>query len=387
MTLPHPDLYLDAGPAGGGVPVPVDTSPPTTGTATAPLRLTWGRRTVRDLIDPTTLSFEFLDYGTGSWTRDHLHVGRVVIIPNVFSGRITDVVTRPKLGHGMLATVTATDDSAEWANTYIGSTPWPAELAYDRVVNIRDAAGLTGDIIWPGSTTTEEQEFNPMVYPRDVDRRTARELLDSIATTIDCAVAVGGGNRLVFHQNGWAPQPEPPPDITISVDQVEMHGEYAQTVADLATRAAVGWWAGDPPQQRTYYHEPASDYGVRNISVRTERWSSQIIPPSGVTQLGAKLIGRMGLPTWRLPSLRTRETLMADDEAMSALLAAIRRYTNDGETLLLLRDVPASFPVPWSNQDFPGDLYIRLLGGTYVHDGKQWHVELHGVRAPRSSFG
>lgn len=391
MTLTPPEIWLDTS-GESGVELPRDGSDAETGVALGNLRVAWGRRTTRDRVDPTVFTFDFRD-PSGDWTRTEFYVGRRVLIPGVFDGRITDVEATPDASVGQVVRITAADFAAEWARMYIGDTPYDAELAYERANNIRNATDLnwpTPPIIWPFAGTTyppdEHDIYNPEVRPRDVDRRTFRELLDEIADTIDSVVMTGGGNRIIFRPNEFHVAAGDA-DLALDASCIRLDGDYVQTIADVATRIAVGYFqdAIDDTRDATLYDESAaarSLYGENTLSIRTERLDTSFAP--GVNAFADHVLARADEPHWRLPSVRTDERLMDDDDAMQELLNAIRKYEpSGGETTMLIRDMPDSVPVPDSGGSTPGDLYLRLLGGTYAHDGNRWSVTLHTARMIR----
>jgi hypothetical protein len=405
-------LVLD-GPGGGSLAVPADgTWHPVSGVFEPPAAVWIG---VCVDVYPTGPTWDQVPVGT-TWdqvpagvTWDALvQVGvddLLVLAPAagadrlavVFGGRITDLeAAYDDDGARTLVQVTAQDHTAELANRDVGDEPWPTEALGTRAARIVALAGQDTDLtVDPGPAAVA-------VSLTDVDRKSAMDLLDELATTVDgvlwSAVHLATGQYLHLEDTTTRPAlmvlaydpgtgyvtiqtaTSVPGALTLSACDVLLDPvRWVQDVADVSSRVAVRWLeqttdAGTPvtAEHTLTLDDPAliAALGVRRIAVSTVLTTS-----TDAAALAARVLARTGDHGWRIGGLTwaTGTDDLAPDDVDRAFLLL------DGTTRLgvpiLLTDLPDWSP---SGED---TVALFLEGGRYTFTGGHWHLDLIVSRA------
>lgn len=307
----------------------------------------------------------------------------------VFSGRITDLAARYSVAAGgSVVTVTAQDDVAELDNRYVGDTPWPVESVAARFARVVAASGQAL------TYTVDAGVAGRLVSARDVDRRGAAELLESLARTVGgvlwaaTSTAAGAFLRLedvdarpallkLVYDAGVAlvvivPGPAAANGITLDACVPELTPlVWEQTTADDATRVGVTWLdqTTAPPTSRTV--EVLNAGAEAATGQRRVTASSELTTAGDANVLAGALLGRLSVPGWRLAGLSWS---VPDDPLDNAALDRVMRIL-DGATRLGLPVLLTGLP-GWTPIAPRDELPLYLEGGRFTYEQGAWRVEL-----------
>jgi hypothetical protein len=399
-----PGVVVPAGGAGAWTPVSALVEPPAAvwiGVAVDlyPTGPTW------DAVPPT-LTWDAVPAAATWASLAQLGVDDLVVLAPaagadrlavVFGGRITDLEAAYDLdADATLVQVTAQDHTAELANRDVGDEPWPTETLGARAARIVALAGQDTDLtVDPGPAAVT-------VSLTDVDRKTAMDLLDELATTVDgvlwSAVHLATGQYLHLEDTTTRPAlmvlafnpgtglveivtaAAVPGALTLSACDVLLDPvRWVQDVADVSSRVAVRWLEqttdGTKPvtAEHTYTQDdPAliDALGVRRIGV-----STVLTTQPDAAALAGRVLARTGDHGWRIGGL-TWST------GLDALAPA------DVDRAFTLLDGTTRLGVPITLTDLPdwspsGESQVALFleGGTYRFTGGHWSLELTVSRA------
>lgn len=305
---------------------------------------------------------------------------------SVFAGRITDVAARYSPGAGMsLVDVTAADFIADLGNVFIGDQPWPAETVQARMQRILALAGVAMTLL------VDPRPAAIVVGARDVDRRSAAELLADTASSVDAVLRAAvhpvtgpyvrvedpGGRpalrQLALGAGGVVtivPVAAPAGATVLPADLVEMDGtEWQQSVADVVNRVQVSWQEQtNPPTERfvTMTDDPARG----RLGERSATLSTDLTTSAAAQAVAQQLLARLSDSSWRIAGLAvdtTRQTL--DTERIATLVPLLDGTARIGRPLQLT-GVPQWWPGPAT------DLALYLEGATLTHDAGCWRLDL-----------
>jgi hypothetical protein len=307
----------------------------------------------------------------------------------VFSGRITDLSAAwDDSANCPVAQVTATGFTADLQNRIIGDEPWVVETVETRALRILGLAGL------PITIDIDTSVADTLLSWRDVDAQGATGLLSEVAVSVD------GVLWPAVHQTIGAYLRLEDPALRASLLQLDLVGgvivvvqgdpdigfdlsaclilrdpvTWVQTVADVVTRASVGWLVqglddeGHPATtDATVYEIDAQlelEHGTRGVSVSTQLQSA-----ADATNVAQRILSRTSPQGWRA------EGLTIDDEDVDgtpegvALVLDLLDGTSRIGAALVLGDLPAWTPAGAS-------VGVYLEGGTYRFVGGRWVLEL-----------
>lgn len=304
----------------------------------------------------------------------------------VFSGRISDLHTTwdgaPTLE------VAAVGFSADLDNVLIGDDPWPVESVDARTHRILTLAAL------PISIDIDTSIDQTLLTWRDVDAQGAAGLLQEIAVSVDGVLwpavhqSIGAYLRLEDPALRVAllelalvdgviviVQGDPGTGFDLSACMVLRDPvTWVQDVADLVTRAQVGWLLqgvddkGKPTT--TQVNEVLIDvaleaqHGVRAVSL-----STQLQAAPDAADVAQRILSRSSPDGWRADGLTVDDDDVDPGPAGVALVLDLLDGTSRIGAPLVLGDLPF-----WSPAG--ADAAVYLEGGTYTFTGGRWVLAL-----------
>jgi hypothetical protein len=324
----------------------------------------------------------------------------------VFTGRITDLHAQAT-ATGVGVDVTATDWTADLANTSIGDTPWPVQTIATRVKRI---LALVAASIDPVDQAAVQPVIDPVpgafnVTWRDVDAQPAMQLLDELADTGDAVLwpvfsaSVGfylwfedptlrqASAMLAWNASASLVQITGNTAATRGVvltacDLLEDPAQWTQDVADVITRVNGTWQEqtvddqGQPaPTERSLMvndpnAEAPKSQGGLGFGVRAMSYTSQLVSQADLFNVANRVLARSRALGWRLSGI-TWDTNVPEDFAES-----------DTATLLTLLDGAKRPGLPVTVTDMPGwtptggVASTYLEGGEYSFDGARWTLDM-----------
>ena len=343
-----------------------------------------------------TMTWKALDqswerYGRAETSRHTLtRTGAASQSATPFEGRITDAILSwdDKIGMPRLD-LTCADASAEHANLRIGSDPWPAETAGERIARaiaasripihtvidrtpgaltlapkdidsqslsqvLRDVASSTGAILWPAAHRTLGQYYRF----EDLDQRRALYKLRQ----------AGDGRAYLEAASSGA--------TVLEASTLAQAVDITRDTTDLATTVAVTWTdtgADDTGNPTTTQHtETAKDQelidrlGYRSVSITTT-----LTRAADAQALAERTLARSTPGGWTIPSALL-DTRAPDLSAQTAILL-LDATTRIGHPLIITGAAPW---VPGS-----GRIAVYLDGGTYTYRDGRWTLDLQLTRA------
>lgn len=309
----------------------------------------------------------------------------------VFSGRITDAVAVWDQNIGAcVTTVTAADMSADLANRDVGATPWPVHTLAARVAAILTAAGVAGTT----TTRIDPTIAGTLLTRMDVDRQSAYPMLADVATSVDgvlwpaghvvtgpylwfesltsrrpvLALSMSGGVAVVVPDTSGM-------GVVVSACSLDLDPvTWAQTNADIATRAVVTWQdqttTPDTTERTTQLvladmEAQSNRFGVRRVSVQTQLTTAAAA--NAVADAVLTRLSRSG--SWRVGGLRYTVPVLVGTDEVSTVLDLLDGTRRIGAPILIT-DLPAWSPAP------ADELAGYVEGGTYRFDDGAWVLEL-----------
>ena len=307
-----------------------------------------------------------------------------------FAGRITDAslswdesLNMPRLD------LTAADSSAEHANLRIGSDPWPAETAAQRIARAISAAGI------PIRTAIDQAPAARTLAPNDVDSQSLAQVIRDVAVSAGAILwpaahrTLGEYYRLEdldrrralytlrIASDGTAYIETASKGSTLlTASTVLRTVAVHRDTEDLASVVAVQWSEvatdqnGEPSS--TQHTETATDpallarIGYRHMSISTD-----LTTAVDAQALAARTIARSAPGGWTIPEaiLDTRTDAASTQTALLLLDAT----TRIGHPLII------SGSAPW----VPGgsEIPVYLDGGSYTYRDSRWILSLQLTRA------
>jgi hypothetical protein len=314
----------------------------------------------------------------------------------VYAGRITDLNTHWDDAVGtVVVDVTCQDFTADLANVRVGDEPWTVESMASRFNRVLALTGL------PVTATIDADLQATLISYQDVDSQPAADLLRDLAQSVDgilwSAVHQTTGPYVHVEDPGQrAPLSHlqlvagmvmivsgavPGGDALIisACDILRDPVEWVQDVADVTTRASVGWLeqgvdeAGLPATtDRTFQLVDGpleATIGQRGISVGT-----MLQAEADAEAVATRVLARTGQLGWRANGLYIDDDTLetGDADAVAMLLQLLDGTTRNGRALQLT-DLPEWAPVA-------DEVGMFLEGGTYTYDvgaeGMTWQLDL-----------
>lgn len=307
-----------------------------------------------------------------------------------FDGRITDAVLSwdDTLGMPRLD-LTCADASAEHANLMIGSDPWPAETAAERIARAIDAARI------PIRTVIDPAPGALTLAPKDIDSQSLAQVLRDIASStgailwpaahrtlgqyyrledLACRRALyrlrqaGDGRAYLETASSGA--------TVLEASTLARDVDITRDTTDLATTVAVTWTetgvddTGKPTS--TQHTETAKDQalierlGYRSVSITTDLATAR-----DAQALAGRTLARSAPGGWTIPAARLN-TRAPDLSAQTAILL-LDATTRIGHPLIITGAAPW---VPGS-----GRIAVYLDGGSYTYRDGRWTLALQLTRA------
>jgi hypothetical protein len=302
----------------------------------------------------------------------------------VFDGRVTDLEASWDEATGLpLLRVTAADFTAALGNVDVGDEPWTVEAMSARFARILTATGL------PIGVQVDPSVGAIPVTARDVDRQPAGALLSDLAASVDgvmwSAVHQVSGPYLWVEDQAT----RPPGEVLALVggvvvieessagalalsacdvlrDPVTMH----QNVADVVTRASVGWT--EQSVDMTEHTVDVIDAGREGdgFGVRRLGLSTQLTTAGDATTVANRILARTA-QGWRAHGLTVDDGLPATDD-----------QATETARLLELLDGTSRLALPMRLTELPGwlpnapEVGVYLEGGRYRFEGGRWVLEL-----------
>jgi hypothetical protein len=302
----------------------------------------------------------------------------------VFSGRITDMNAAWDEDAGaVVVDVTCQDFTADLDNTRVGDQPWAVEPMSARFNRVLELTGL------PITAEIDPTLAATLVSYQDVDSQPATALLQDLAQSVDGVLwsathQVTGPYLHVEDPNQRTPlghlelvngvvvivYSSTPGDRALRISACDILRdpvEWLQSVADVTTRASVGWLEqgvddkGKPTTtDRTQTMiDPGleAQYGQRGISVGTLLQSA-----TDAADVATRLLARTSQYGWRASGLHIDDDTIEQRDAIAVimLLELLDGTIRNGRSLRLT-DLP-----PWS--PVGADVGVYLEGGTYTYD-------------------
>jgi hypothetical protein len=312
----------------------------------------------------------------------------------LFTGRITDMHAQAS-ATGVDIDVTATDWTADLANTSIGDTPWPVQTITTRVKRI---LALVAQAIDPINAAAVQPVIDPVpgafqVTWRDVDNQPAMGLLTELADTGDAVLwpvfsaSVGfylwfedptlrqASAMLAWNAGAGLVQITGNTAATRGVvltacDLLEDPAQWTQDVADVITRVNGTWQEqtvddqGQPaPTERSATvndpnaEAPVSQGGL-GLGVRALSYTTQLISEADLFTVSNRVLARSRALGWRLSGI-TWDTRLPDDFD-----------TADTATLLTLLDGARRPGLPVTLTEMPGWTPTGPVASTYLEGGE-----------------
>lgn len=415
-----------------GVEVPAEGEALKTGQATVVggPSFTWGRSTIVDQPDASTLSltieqrivdgsgfpslFDFLTEGSVVQVRSAT-VDRDVL---VWAGEIVSAKIQHVAANLLAAQVTCTDGSAILSNINIGDDPWPEESAYNRFLNILDAAGVrikglrpnldsgTDPWVWELTGEMDDTIRNTQIAARDVDKQPPLDLIKNLADS------VGGIAWITADATGpyiWIEDPtqrkalrqffiDPitgqvsvgPLDITLlptppwsAKDVLRGPIGWEQDPAQSVNVTDVNWQQpagtndqGNPAyeQQTVEVADSTSTKGIRSLTIDT-----QVVDDWDARRLAVHWLAQAQSAKWITTGL-TIDTIVLNsspDPATDVRLPVVMDLLDARARIgyrLTVPDMPAYSPA-----GIVQSFYVE--GGTYTWSGSRWQLQLNASSA------
>lgn len=313
---------------------------------------------------------------------------------SVFSGRVTDMTAEYDAG-GTIVGVTAQDDLAEFANRYIGATPWGAESLNSRFSRIMTEAGQA--INWSVDAGVRSA---PISY-RDVDNQPAagllQELAKSVAGALWEATSITSGPFLRLEDvnarvallllgmgaDGLVHITVSPDaagkSIVLSACSVLLDPvRWEQDSTDASSRVALTWLdqvvdPGPPEVIRPTSREilvvdadVEAQTGQRRVGV-----STQLSDAAYSDTVANAYLARLAQPGWRVSGLTI--DLSAEDltpDMLGTVMTVLDGVTRVGLGIILT-DMPE-----WSPAGNAADQALYLEGGRFTNTDGAWVLEL-----------
>jgi hypothetical protein len=324
---------------------------------------------------------------------------------SVFDGRITDMAARYDLDVGAtIVDVIAQDDTAELANRFVGTAPWPAEPLTTRFGKVVAASGQVVSYVVDAGPGALQVSY------RDVDAQPALGLLQELAESSNAvlwsASSIGTGAFLRLEDIGARPALQKlirGADLIVVIVPADIVGTNGITVSacdvlldpvrwevdstDSSTRIDVGWLeqvvdAGvtKPTNRTVTIVDPAAETatGRRRVGVQT-----QLTTSANATAVGTAILARLTADGWRVAGLTWRAEV--DDPLTPAGVAAVMQVL-DGATRLglpiMLTDLPEWSPIPVG-----ADVPLFLEGGRFSNVDGAWQLDLVTSSAKSQGVG
>jgi hypothetical protein len=310
----------------------------------------------------------------------------------VFSGRITDLEAAFDIGMGgTLVSVTAQDNTAELANRFVSSTPWPAESLITRWNRIITAANQS-----TASSVAASAQPAPITY-RDVDNQPAAVMLAELAASVDgvlwSATHITTGPvlvletladrpplmRLMLGEGGLViivPGSEFTTGRGVYLDACSVDLEpvrWSQDIADIATRVAVQWKDQTPdptkPVDKTVTVTATELEAV--IGVKRTQLSTQLSTSAAATTVANSMLARLSAGGWTVKGLQwdTGTDTELDSDRLATFMTMLDGTSRLGLPILLV-NLPDWSPIPTDRAP------LFLEGGRYHSDDGWWSLDL-----------
>jgi hypothetical protein len=385
------------------------------------VRIVWGRRDVHSQPDVSTAKLVF-DIDRAGYSVDALpfDIGTVVMVGAfstaasnfpVFSGRIAEMSLYwdDRTGH-TFCDIVADDPLAQLAHVFIGDEPWNAESARDRAERVRALLPPTLNFETEWGSTPEQIW---VLKSRDVDRQPALTLLQDVARSTDAALYMAHGTtalgdttpmKYLFHSarvqhpgrvlddpntdGTYTIELDPAEvDVTLNAGMLSRAVEFVRSLAQLTTRAIVGWWdAGVEANVDVRDAAAEQAHGSFDRKVATE-----LVTEVDAQDVAARVLVR-GTINWQTDTLAwdANDGRLVDpdaDDVMCALLAGRSRYGMS----IAIEGAAAWVPEAATVVFLEGGVYEYLTDPPGVLEEDEmpgrWIVELHVVPAGATGAG
>lgn len=246
-----------------------------------------------------------------------------------FVGTITDANTTWEAGGPAgvrpRATVLAAGPLADLGRRVVGDTPWPQELDGSRIARILLLTDVPVGLIDPGTV---------QILPRDVDRKSALELAQSVATD--------GGGVLYETRDGNVAYADAdhrkstPVGLALDACDVLIAPVWSRTIAGLINDATVAYGVAAEGAERPVFSATRDD-SVARFGRYAYSTQTALAELDDAAERVSALLGRSGVPAWNVTALPL-DLFIMDTTQTTALLSL------DMHDLIGLVDLPDGAP-------------------------------------------